>query len=74
MPTARSVKMDSARALIAADPTGMLLRFIPKKAIARIYADLDYAFRERIYTPLITVCMMILQALDDDASLRKAVD
>jgi IS4 transposase len=73
MPTARSVKLDSARALVAADPTGTLLRFVPQKMIARIYSELNYVFRNRLYTPVITVCMMVLQALDEDSSQRKAV-
>jgi len=73
MPTARSVKLDSARALVAADPTGILLRFVPHKELGRILHELAYLFRERLYTPVVTVCMMILQALDDDGSQRKAV-
>ena len=73
MPTARTVKLDSARSLAAADPTGTLLRFVPKKEIARILDELAYVFRKRLYTPMVTVCMMVLQALDDDSSQRKAV-
>jgi len=73
MPTARSVKLDSSRALVAADPTGILERFVPQKEIARIYAELAYVFRERLYTPMVTACMMILQALDEDSSQRKVV-
>ena len=73
MPTARSAKLDSVRSLAAADPTGTLLRFVPKKKIARILDELAYVFRKRLYTPMVTVCMMILQALDDDSSQRKAV-
>jgi len=73
MSTARSLKLDSKRSLAAADPTGTLLRFVPQKMIAGILDDLNYVFRNRLYTPVITVCMMILQAFDDDGSQRKAV-
>ena len=73
MPTARSGKLDSARSLAAADTTGTLLRFVPPKKIAGILSELAYAFRKRFYTPMVTVCMMVLQALDEDSSQRKAV-
>jgi len=73
MPTARSVKLDSARSLVAADPTGILGGSVQPKEIARIYAELAYVFRDRLYTPMVTVCMMILQALDEDSSQRKVV-
>ena len=73
MPTARTVKLDSARSLAAADPTGTLLHFVSRKQVARILEDLAYTFRERLYTPFVTVCMMVLQALDEDSSQRKAV-
>jgi len=61
------------RSLAAADPTGTLLRFVPQKMIAGILDELNYVFRNRLYTPVVTVCMMILQALDQDSSQRKAV-
>jgi len=73
MSTARSVKLDSARSLAAADPTGTLLRFVPQKEIARIIGELAYGFRERLYTPMVTACMMVLQALDADGSQAEAV-
>ena len=73
MPTARSVKLDSTRSLVAADPTGTLLHFVPHKQIAGILGELAYEFRKRLYTPFVTVCMMILQALDEDGSQRNAV-
>jgi len=73
MPTARSVKLDSTRELLAADPTGILRRFVQQKEITRVYAELGYVFRRRLYTPVVTVCMMILLVLDEDSSQRKAV-
>ncbi|HUW34514.1 MAG TPA: IS4 family transposase [Planctomycetota bacterium] len=73
MPTARSVKLDSARSLAAADPTGTLVHFVPRKEIIRILEELAYDFRKRLYTPFVTVCMMVLQALNQDGSQRKAV-
>jgi len=60
MPTTRAVKLDSALSIAASEPTGTLLHFVPRKMIASIY------------TPVATVCMMVLQALDD-GSQRKAV-
>jgi len=65
--------MDSARSLAAADPTGTLLHFVPRREIARILAELHYEFRDRLYTPVVTVCMMLLQALNQDCSQRNAV-
>jgi len=72
VPTARSVNMNFAPSLAAADPIESPLQFVPHRMVVRILADLNYVFRRRIHTPVVTVWTTVQQALDN-GSQRKAV-
>jgi putative transposase len=46
---------------------------MPSARVSKICDDLGYEFRERIYTPMVTVWMFILQVLSADHSCQQSV-
>ncbi len=46
---------------------------LPQLEVAKICRELEYEYRERVYTPMITVWMFITQVLSADHSCQQAV-
>ncbi|RCS43988.1 hypothetical protein DTL42_18570 [Bremerella cremea] len=46
---------------------------LPAEKVAAICREIDFAFRDRVYTPMVTVWMFITQVLSADHSCQQAV-
>jgi len=51
----------------------VLTRVVPPDEIADICRQLGYAYRKRLFTPVVTMAAMLLQALSKDKSQKNAV-
>jgi hypothetical protein len=60
---------------LQAEPEQSLLfeRFLPAAEINQVCHDLDHSFRDRIYSPVVTLWMFLGQTLSRDHSCRDAV-
>lgn len=60
---------------LSSDPEQTLIfeRFLPASEIREVCEQFGYTFRERIYTPVITLWMFLGQTLSSDHSCRNAV-
>lgn len=61
------------RETFADDPGAIMSKIVGNKKFAELYARYESTYRRRVFTPLITLSMFVLQAVDTDKAQRKAV-
>ena len=68
-----SRQLFDARESLANNPGAIMGKIAGNKKFAALYAKYEPTYRRRLYTPLVTMSGMVLQALDADKAQRKAV-
>jgi len=62
-----------AREKFANNPGAIMGKIVGNKNFAELYASYESTYRRRLFTPLVTLSTLVLQALDADKAQRKAV-
>jgi hypothetical protein len=68
-----SQQLFDARESFANNPGAIMGKIVGNKKFAELYARYESTYRRRVLTPLITLSMFVLQAVDTDKAQRKAV-
>ncbi len=68
-----SQQLFDARESLANNPGAIMSKIVSNKKFTVLYAKYESTYRRRLFTPLMTMSGMVLQALDADKAQRKAV-
>ncbi len=68
-----SQELFDARESFANNPGAIMGKIVGTNKFAALYASYESTYRRRLFTPLVTLSTLVLQALDADKAQRKAV-